>query len=195
MKERLFLFLAFVLLSTAKSLSGNNITVKSGNILFFNEQCSAMLKFDYGSMEVNDSPFNDFMEEKGGDEYREKWDKWIKEAEKAFIEDFNKRTPGIRFEYNSKTPAYYSITIKVKTLKTGNAAEGFLPSLSFKMKEGVPEMNGVLYVKDNKGKDICTLVLKNITGVASLNTSSRLMTLYMALSKKIRKTVGKASKL
>lgn len=191
MKGKLFLCLIFALSLSARSFSAKNVIINSGNILVFTSDGCALVKFDYSAMEVNDYSFDEFIEEKGGDEYHDNWERWIVGAEQAFIKDFNKRTPGIKLVDSEKISFDYKITIKFKNMDTGNAAKGLLPSMSLKLKDGASKMNGTLYLKDNEGNELCRLSLVNIYGDASYQTSTRLMSLYESVSKKIRKAVSK----
>lgn len=194
MKRRMLLFICVILLPVFSTIAENNIIVKSGDILLFNRKSSATVTFDYSKTEVNDVPLEEFLEEKEEDEYKEDWNRWIREAERMFIEDFNKKSKGLQLKRSKKTATDYNIVIKVKTIDTGNTAQGFLPSFSLKIRNGASAMNGILVVENQEGKRICTLILKNLYGVSGLNGSTRLTTLYMELSKKIRKAVDYAAK-
>jgi len=175
------------------TLAAEPVIVNSGNIQVFTEEGVALIKFVYGSAEVNGYPVNEYIENKGGYKYEEKWDKWLKKAERFFVEDFNKRNTGLKLTKNKKNPVKYTITIFLKTLDTGNTFKGFLPTMSFKDKKGSAMMNGTLEVKDKKGNSICVLSLRNIYGTSGLNTPTRLMTLYLEVDKRIRKAVKKAT--
>lgn len=91
MKKRVLLFFFAILSSAFGSVTANNIIVKSGDILVFGKTGSATVDFDYGRTEVNDVSLAEFIEEKGEEEYREDWNRWIRDAERMFIEDFNKK--------------------------------------------------------------------------------------------------------
>lgn len=194
MKRRVLLFFSAILLSAFNSVAENNIIVKAGDILVFSQKKSAVVSFDYQKTEVNDMPLEEYIDDKGEEEYKDDWNRWIRDAERMFVEDFNRKSKGMLLKRNKKESADYNIIIKVKTIDPGNTAQGFLPTLSLKIRNGAPVMNGTLMVRNQEGKNICTLTLKNIYGATGLNVSTRLTTLYMELSKKIRKAVNKAVK-
>lgn len=188
-KALLFIVLTFV--SIFKSFAIDPVVVRSGDINVFIEQGTALIKFAYKSAEVNDMPIDEYIEKKGGYKYEEKWDNWIKNSEKVFVTDFNKHSTGLKLTRNKKSPVKYTITITFKVLHTGNTLKGFLPAMSLKNKRGSAMMNGIVDVKDTKGKSVCVADLKNIYGTDGFNVSSRLATLYLEIDKRIRKAAKK----
>lgn len=191
--KRIFLGLILIIFSIDNSFGADPVVVKSGNIQVFTEESTALLKFVYGTAEVNGYPMDEYIENKGGCEYEEKWDKWLKKAERFFVYDFNKRNKGMKVTQDVKSPVKYTVTIIFNTLETGNTFKGILPKMSLKDNSGSAMMNGTLEVKDTQGKSMCVLSLRNIYGTSGFKTSIRLMTLFLEIDKRIRKAVKKAA--
>jgi len=194
MKKLLFLLVS-ILMPSFCSHAADYVTLKSGEAGIFGESANALLTFDYSKVAINSWTLEEYIDDEGGEEYKEKWNKWIKAAEKQFVDEFNKRSTGLKVVRSKKIAVDYKMVLRFKSIETGNTAKGFLiPSFSFKQKKGAAEMQGTLEVQDNKGKTVCTLSLRGIYGTSGLNVAVRLASLYKSIPNKLWKFIGKELK-
>lgn len=194
MKKFLYLLVSFLVCPLCLH-AVDYVTLKAGDVAVFGENATALLTFDYSKVAINGWTFDEYIDNEGGGEYKETWDKWIKAAEKQFVDEYNKKSTGLKVVRSKKIAVDYKMVLHVRAIETGNTAKGLLlPSFTLNQKKGAAGMQGTLEVQDNAGKTLCVCSLRGIYGTSGLDVASRLATLYKNISNKIWKFIGKELK-
>lgn len=177
MKKLLFTIIA---ITATLSIYAGEIKLKSGDLSVLSKNATATIEFNYDNTKVSgkDIPISDYIEEKGY-KFENKWETAKGNALKYFIKQFNRKSEGLKLTSTPNGHEKYKMIVKVRTINFGNTAKSLLPV--GKKTDGGATISGKIYIKNNKGSDVCVLSFNDIQGEGQFNIQARTLTVYEKL--------------
>lgn len=115
MKKFLYLLVSFLVCPLC-SHAVDYVTLNAGDAAVFGENATALLSFDYSEVAINGWTFEEYIDNEGGGEYKERWNKWIKAAEKQFVDEYNKKSTGLKVVRSKKIAVDYKMVLHVQAI-------------------------------------------------------------------------------
>lgn len=185
----LFSLSIVLLFSVTLAQAQNEVSLKEGDLSFFQEEESAAVEFDFSKAKVGEEPIESFLK-KLGDDYVTDWPLVQEEARSRMISEFNRKSKGLKFRENeTMVKARYKFNFKILYYKPGDQKMKNVPLVA---KSGGDTISGTLEVIDREsGEKVCSVLIDEIRGKSYPADGVRLGYVFTEVMKRLMKLAEK----